>query len=278
MNDLQIFTYQDKPLRTVEKDGELWWVLKDVCDVLGIAKARAVADRLDPDEAALTGVIDNAGREQPTYIINEPGLYSVILRSDKPEAKDFKRWVTHEVLPSIRRTGSYAMAPARPMTPAQLLAAQAQVLVDMERRMDAMQGQARALEAKVDTALKVFARPAEDHWKADMDAAIKTLCQDRRLSITATKGRMYDELERTANCQVNARLLNLRRRMKNAGMRHRDTMALTKLDAIAADKQLRAIFEGVVRKWQALPAPGDDIPSRPYKNRAGDFPGPLSHE
>lgn len=257
MNDLQIFTYQDKPLRTVEKDGEIWWVLKDVCDVLGIAKARNVANRLDGDEKGACLVGTPSG-QQNMIIVNEPGLYSVILRSDKPEAKDFKRWVTHEVLPSIRRTGSYAMAPAQPMTPAQLLAAQAQVLVDMERRMDAMQGQARALEAKVDTALKVFSRPAEDHWKSDMDAAIKALCQDRRLSITATKGRMYDELERTANCQVNARLLNLRRRMKNSGMRHKDAMALTKLDAIAADKQLRAIFEGVVRKWQALPAPGDD--------------------
>lgn len=253
MNDLQVFTYQDKPLRTVEKDGELWWVLKDVCDVLGIAKARAVADRLDPDEAALTGVMDNAGREQPTYIINEPGLYSVILRSDKPDAKDFKRWVTHEVLPSIRRTGAYAVAPVQPMTPAQLLAAQAQVLVDMERRMDAMQGQAKALEAKVDTAIKAFARPAEDHWRSDMDRAVKELCADIKWSLPKLQGRLYAELEEKANCNISARLSALRRRKKKNGMRYKDAQALTKLDAIAADKQLRAIFEGVVRKWQAIP-------------------------
>lgn len=257
MNDLQIFNYDGTPLRTLERDGELWWVLKDVCNVLGIVDHLSVSRRLDDDEKGVGQILPLSGKGgvQETTIINEPGLYSVILRSDKPEAKDFKRWVTHEVLPSIRRTGSYGMSPAQPMTPAQLLAAQAQVLVEMERRMDEMQGRTVALEEKVDTAMKVFSRPAQDHWTADMDQAIKELCEARHLSVTATKGRMYAELERTAGCQINARLNRLRERKKKAGMRHRDAMALTKLDAIAADKQLRAIFESVVRKWQAQALP-----------------------
>lgn len=145
-------------------------------------------------------------------------------------------------------------APA-PMTPAQLIAAQAQLLVDMERRMDKMQGQTLALEAKVDKAMKAFSRPAEDHWKADMDKAIKDLCENQHLSQTATKGRMYAELEQTANCNINARLSALRRRKKKTGARHKDAMALNKLDAIAADKQLRAIFEGIVRGYQAKAVP-----------------------
>lgn len=258
MNDLQIFTYGDKPVRTVEKEDGVWWVLKDVCEVLGISQHRAVSRRLDEDEVSLTTLIDSMGREQKITVVNEPGLYSVILRSDKPEAKDFKRWVTHEVLPSIRRTGSYGMVPAQPMTPAQLLAAQAQVLVDMEQRMDEVQGRMQALDAKVDTALSAFSRPSQDHWTADMDQAIKELCEVRHLSVTATKGRMYAELERTSGCQINARLNRLRERKKKAGMRHRDAMALTKLDAIAADKQLRVIFEGVVRTWQAKAAAPTD--------------------
>lgn len=146
----------------------------------------------------------------------------------------------------------------QPMTPAQLLAAQAQVLVEMEQRMDEVQGRMQALDAKVDTALSAFSRPSQDHWTADMDQAIKELCEVRHLSVTATKGRMYAELERTAGCQINARLNRLRERKKKAGLRHRDAMALTKLDAIAADKQLRVIFEGVVRTWQAkAAAPAD---------------------
>lgn len=85
-------------------------------------------------------------------------------------------------------------APA-PMSPAQLIAAQAQLLVDMERRMDEMQGQARALEAKVDTAIKAFARPAEDHWRGDMDRAVKELCADIGWSLPKLQGKLYAELE-----------------------------------------------------------------------------------
>ena len=247
MNELQIFNYRDSVLRTLERDGELWWVLRDVCDALGIKATGDIAARLDHDEKGIAQ-IDTLGGKQQMTIINEPGLYNVILRSDKPEAKDFKRWVTHEVLPSIRRTGAYA-SPA--MTPAQLLAAQAQVLVDMERRINDMQDQAHALETKVDNAIKAFSRPARDHWKTDIDAAIKTLCEDQRLSVTATKGRMYAELEQVAVCNINARLNRLRERKKKTGMKYRDAMELTKLDAIAEDKKLRAIFEGVVRNWQA---------------------------
>lgn len=251
MNELQIFNYEGKPIRTVERADGIWWVLKDVCDVLGIKNSRDVVGRLDNDEKGVA-IIDTPGGNQEMNIVSEPGLYNVIFRSGKPEAKDFKRWVTHEVLPTLRRTGSYAMAPAAaPMSPAQLLAAQAQLLVEMERRVDEVQGQTQALEARVDTALKAFSRPAEDHWKSDMDAAIKDLCRDQGWSVTATKGRMYAELDRTAACSVNARLNRLRDRNRKAGMRRRDAMELTKLDAIAADKQLRAIFEGVVRSWQA---------------------------
>lgn len=114
MNELQIFNYHDKPVRTIEKDGEIWWVLKDVCAVLGINKAVEVAKRLDSDEVDQTDIVDSNGRRQKTYIVNEPGVYKVILRSDKPDAKDMMRWITHEVLPSIRRTGSYSLPTAKP--------------------------------------------------------------------------------------------------------------------------------------------------------------------
>ena len=103
MNDLQVFTYDQKAIRTVEKEDGLWWVLKDVCEVLDLTNPTMIADRLEADERAKFGL----GRQGETWIINEPGLYSVILRSDKPKARDFKRWVTHEVLPAIRRTGEY---------------------------------------------------------------------------------------------------------------------------------------------------------------------------
>ena len=83
-------------------------MLADVCRVLGIQNSRDVVKRLDEDEKGVD-LIDTPGCPQEMTVINESGLYSVILRSDKPQAKSFKRWVTHEVLPSIRRTGRYEM-------------------------------------------------------------------------------------------------------------------------------------------------------------------------
>lgn len=123
MKNLQIFVYGGEQLRTIQRDDGLWWVLRDVCRVLGIANHKMVAQRLDEDEVSLADLIDAMGRTQKTIIINEPGLYAVILRSDKPEAKQFKRWVTHDVLPTIRRTGSYTMPPqhAQQITNLQLL-------------------------------------------------------------------------------------------------------------------------------------------------------------
>lgn len=107
MNELQIFNYNGNEVRTIQKDGEPWWVLKDVCNVLDISQAVRVAERLDEDEVSQTHIADSLGRRQETYIVNESGLYNVILRSDKPEAKPFRKWVTSEVLPSIRKHGAY---------------------------------------------------------------------------------------------------------------------------------------------------------------------------
>ena len=108
MNEIQIFNYNSVEVRTIQNDGELWFVLRDVCNVLGLGTPARVAERLDPDEVSQTHITDSMGRQQETTIINESGLYNVILRSDKPEAKPFRKWVTSEVLPTIRRHGLYA--------------------------------------------------------------------------------------------------------------------------------------------------------------------------
>ncbi|WP_199426952.1 BRO family protein [Thermaerobacillus caldiproteolyticus] len=108
MNQLQqIFTYSGNQVRTIIKDGEVWFVAKDVCEILDISDARKAVQRLDEDERSLIPVTDSLGRKQETFIVNEPGLYTLILGSRKSEAKQFKRWITHEVIPTIRKTGGY---------------------------------------------------------------------------------------------------------------------------------------------------------------------------
>lgn len=115
MNELQVFNYNETPVRVIEQDGEPWWVLADVCRVLEIVNHKNVSARLDPDEKGVRQM-DTLGGSQNMTIINESGLYKVILRSDKPEAKRFTRWVTHEVLPAIRKNGAYSMTPQRGLT------------------------------------------------------------------------------------------------------------------------------------------------------------------
>ena len=108
----------------IDKHGNPGCVGKDVCDVLGLDNVRRALDRLDGNEFTTSKVIDSIGREQETYVVNESGLYSLIMTSRKPEAKAFRKWVTSEVLPSIRKTGAYGHKPQPqfdPSDPVQLL-------------------------------------------------------------------------------------------------------------------------------------------------------------
>lgn len=153
MNEIQIFNYNDYEIRTIQRDGGPWFVLRDVCGVLALGTPARVAERLDGDDVSQTHIIDSIGREQETTIINESGLYHVILRSDKPEAKPFRRWVTSEVLPSIRRSGGY-IAGQEEMTPEELMAQALTVaqrtLEQREARISQLSTQAAIMAPKAD--------------------------------------------------------------------------------------------------------------------------------
>ena len=106
MSDLKIFNFKDLQVRTVLVENDPWFVAKDVCDVLDLSNSRMAMERLDEDEKGVSP-IDTRGGRQTMQTVNEYGLYSLILGSRKPEAKEFKRWITHEVIPSIRKHGAY---------------------------------------------------------------------------------------------------------------------------------------------------------------------------
>ena len=108
-NAIQIFNYKEQQVRTTEIDGEVWFVGKDVAEILGYQRtADAIAAHVD-DEDKLTRQITDSGQRRDVIMINESGLYSLIFSSKLPSAKKFKHWVTHEVLPEIRRKGYYAV-------------------------------------------------------------------------------------------------------------------------------------------------------------------------
>ncbi|MFQ6233417.1 phage antirepressor KilAC domain-containing protein [Bifidobacterium adolescentis] len=111
-NEIQKFDFKAAVLRTLtDEEGEPWFVAKDVCDILGMSNPSMAVIALDKDEVAQIDPKDYLGSEnrsnQAVNIVSEPGLYKLIMRSRKPEAKEFQRWVTHEVLPQIRKTGGY---------------------------------------------------------------------------------------------------------------------------------------------------------------------------
>lgn len=107
-NEIQQFDFKGAALRTLtDEAGEPWFVAKDVCDILGVENSRKATAELDPDEKNTVTISDGIPGNPNKTIISEPGLYKLIMRSRKPEAKEFQRWVTHEVLPSIRKHGAY---------------------------------------------------------------------------------------------------------------------------------------------------------------------------
>lgn len=148
MTDLQIFNSPEfGAIRTIEKDGEPWFVGKDVAAALGYERpTKAILDHVDDEDKDEVPIQDSIGRSQNTPIINESGLYSLVLSSKLPTAKKFKRWITSEVIPSIRKHGAY-------MTPDKLeeVLLKPDTLIQLAQNLKAEQEKRRALEAKVET-------------------------------------------------------------------------------------------------------------------------------
>jgi hypothetical protein len=125
-------------VRVLDINGEPWFVGKDVAEVLGYVKPlNALATHIDEDDSLKQGLTDSMGRIQETILINESGLYSLILSSKLPNAKTFKRWVTSEVLPSIRRTGTYKMPTGSDLLAAAVIEAQ-KLLAEKDKQIEEM--------------------------------------------------------------------------------------------------------------------------------------------
>lgn len=143
---IQTFHFDHTPLRTLtDENEEPWFVAKDVCDILGHSNVSMALDRLDDDERSKF----NLGRQGETNIINEAGLYTLVLGSRKPAAHEFKRWVTHEVLPAIRKHGAYMTQQTldKALTSPDFLIQLATRLKEEQEKVKALEPKAKALDA-----------------------------------------------------------------------------------------------------------------------------------
>ena len=231
-------------------NGETWFVLKDVCVVLGITDHKVVARRLEEDEVCQIPLTDSLGRTQETTVINESGLYNVILRSDKPEAKPFRKFVTSEVLPSIRKTGGYQ---TKAMTTAQMFALQAQVNLEQEQRLKALEEKTQATQETVQEAFSALSYPtvSRDHWQDETRQKIRRVCFENGLNYQQFTAQTYDELEADARVKLETRVNNQRERMKAGGAKSAEIQAVNKLTVIAADPKLRAIYSAIIQRHSA---------------------------
>lgn len=198
------FTYGDAQVRTVVIDGEPWFVLADLCKVLGIANPSNVTARLDPETLNTLRLTEGIRGNPNVTVVSESGMYEVVIRSDKPEAVMFRRWITAEVLPTIRKTGSYG-TPA--FDPAQLSRA------DILKMALAAEEEKAVLAATLESAAPAIAYHERHIAESDDVVTVKTwgtqfgLTEPKAYALLVEKGIVYrlslgERWSRSKGCKV----------------------------------------------------------------------------
>jgi prophage antirepressor-like protein len=238
VNELQVFRYHGRDFRAIEQDGQPWFILSDVCRVLGLGTPSRVAERLDPDEKGMRQ-IHTPGGPQDMTIINESGLYAVILRSDKPEAKPFRKWVTAEVLPTIRATGAYGAPQAAPAI-TDALERMTGVVEALASRIEALEHQAQEvpraeLIAPPDLSIP---RTTRRHWMRKFNEKLETLEYNFNLSKPAILRRLYDMVEKKFDTVLDEERF---RYIEKTGQEE-----CSVLEIIYRNEQYRAYFQHII--------------------------------
>lgn len=161
--EIQSFNFDTAPLRVLtDENGEPWFVAKDVCDALNYTNAsKAISDHVDPEDKLNNESLSSLG-QRGGWLINESGLYSLVLSSKLPTAKEFKRWITHDVLPTIRKHGAYMTQQTldKALTSPDFLIQLATRLKSEQEKVKALESKAKALDAFTDVKDKILVRDA----------------------------------------------------------------------------------------------------------------------
>jgi len=243
------FSYEGNQIRTVIVDDEPWFVAKDVCEVLAITWTGSQSLSRISDTHKGVRNYPTPGGNQELWCIDEAGLYKLIMRSNKEEAERFQDWVTEEVLPSIRRTGSYL----QPTSLEDLIILQAKSVKELKAKVQLVE--ANANEAKE------AAATANDHIQAVKDAIIQTDKDWRKWvnkqlqkigfktgDYQGIKHESYDLLERRGHCNLERRLENLKNRMRDVGSTRTQFNNANYLNVIETEPRLKEIYSSIVRE------------------------------
>lgn len=251
MTDLQIFNSPEfGAIRTIEKDGEPWFVGKDVAVVLGYGDTDQALRKHIDDEDKLTRRFDGSGQNRQMTIINESGLYSLVLSSKLPTAKKFKRWVTSEVIPSIRKTGSYSALDMTQLSPEmQMLKLLTDKAIATELAQKQQEQHLQLVEQKVE-GIRELVGINPNQWREDCRRPIVRIANRMGGNeyIRDVNAEVFQQVDERAGVSLATRLTNKRRRMADEGVCKSKRDRLTRVDVIAEDRKLVEIYIKIVRE------------------------------
>lgn len=256
MNELQNFNFNNLPVRTVLIAEEPWFVAKDVADILEYSETAQMTRRLDKEDSMSVKL---TGMNMKSTIINESGLYEAIIGSKKKEVKPFKRWITHEVLPMIRKTGNYQAKPQTSnLSPElqmfnQLFQASANVEIEQKRQaeeLETVKNSVGAVEKSVDNISEIVALSTSD-WRKQSQAIIRKIAYKLGAGTAYQEigKQIYQETERAARCSLKIRLTNMRKTMALEGASKSSRDKKNYLDVIDKDPKLVNIYMHTVKQF-----------------------------
>ncbi|MCH1941570.1 BRO-N domain-containing protein [Holdemania massiliensis] len=236
MSNIQIFNFQGNNVRSMVLDGEPWFVGKDVAEALGYSNPRdALMKHVDEEDKGVAKC-DTLGGVQEITFINESGVYALVFGSKLPIAKKFKHWITADVLPTIRKTGSYTYKPIT--DPMEMLQLHYNVLDKHDKELK-----------EVDHRLKEVEMNQRLKWRDQMMNLVHRGCNLTGLPQSVFLGqRVYPELENRTGRSLDKTLRERRKRMKKQGYTTKAIRAFYKIDLIESEKQLRIAFEDILNE------------------------------
>jgi anti-repressor protein len=188
MSAIELFQNDDFQVRSMLVDGEPWFVAADICRALGLSNVTMALAKLDEDDINSIEVVDSAGRSVQARTVNEAGMYLLVMRSDKAEAVRFRKWIASEVLPAIRKTGTYSLAPA----PVAVMPTHSEALRGWAEAIDENARKDRVIE-QLEPAAKFAVAVAGANGDLTVKDAAQILARDR--AIKTGEGRLFKTLK-----------------------------------------------------------------------------------
>ena len=248
MNKLQIFKNSDfGEVRTVTINDEPWFVGKDIADALGYGNHRqAISTNVDEDDKAVHQM-DTLGGTQNMLVINESGLYSLILSSKLPNARQFKRWVTSEVIPQIRKTGAYIPDVSSLSPELQLMNAIVIQMNNDARNLAKLTDDMKETKQEIQDMRDAIVINPKSEWRKETNN-ILTRIGKLMNDYSAPRTEVYEALKERARCKPTVLISNLKKRALSNGMQPSKVENINILDVLENDIRLREIYISIVKE------------------------------